>query len=198
VTDFSLPLQSLCVFCGSNPGENPRYAAAAATLGVELAARGTTVVYGGGHTGLMGALADAALAEGGRVIGVIPSGLAERELAHQGLSEQHVVSTMHERKALMATLSEAFVALPGGLGTLDELFEIWTWAQLGFHRKPIGLLDVDGFFRPLVEMTQKLVAAGFVRQEHLELVLVDHDSERLVTRLAAQVRQRTSVLPGRL
>jgi uncharacterized protein (TIGR00730 family) len=195
VTPIASSLTSLCVFCGSNPGHEPRFAEIAALLGRTLARRETTVVYGGGHTGLMGALADGALAEGGRVVGVIPAGLAERELAHQGLSEQHVVTTMHERKALMATLSDAFLAMPGGLGTLDELFEIWTWAQLGFHKKPIGLLDVDGFFRPLLDLTQKLASAGFVRPEHLELVLVDHDFERLLDRLAAQVRTRTSLRP---
>jgi uncharacterized protein (TIGR00730 family) len=195
VTPIASSLTSLCVFCGSNPGHEPRFAEVAALLGRTLARRETTVVYGGGHTGLMGALADGALAEGGRVVGVIPAGLAERELAHQGLSEQHVVTTMHERKALMATLSDAFLAMPGGLGTLDELFEIWTWAQLGFHKKPIGLLDVDGFFRPLLDLTQKLASAGFVRPEHLELVLVDHDFERLLDRLAAQVRTRTSLRP---
>jgi uncharacterized protein (TIGR00730 family) len=195
VTPIASSLTSLCVFCGSSPGHEPRFAEIAALLGRTLARRETTVVYGGGHTGLMGALADGALAEGGRVIGVIPAGLAERELAHQGLSEQHVVTTMHERKALMATLSDAFLAMPGGLGTLDELFEIWTWAQLGFHKKPIGLLDVDGFFRPLLDLTQKLASAGFVRPEHLELVLVDHDFERLLDRLAAQVRTRTSLRP---
>jgi uncharacterized protein (TIGR00730 family) len=195
VTPIAESLTSLCVFCGSNPGHEPRFAEVAALLGRTLARRQTTVVYGGGHTGLMGALADGALAEGGTVIGVIPEGLAERELAHQGLSEQHIVTTMHERKALMATLSDAFLAMPGGLGTLDELFEIWTWAQLGIHKKPIGLLDVDGFFRPLLELTQKLASAGFVRPEHLELVLVDHDFERLLDRLAAQVRTRTSLRP---
>ena len=188
-------LTSLCVFCGSNPGHDPRFASAASALGASLAGRETAIVYGGGHTGLMGALADGALALGGRVIGVIPEGLAERELAHQGLTVQHIVSTMHERKALMAKLSDAFLALPGGLGTLDELFEIWTWAQLGFHKKPIGLLDVDGFFRPLIELTHKLASAGFVHKEHLELVLVDHEPERLLDRLAAQVRTRTSLRP---
>ncbi len=195
MTHIAASLTSLCVFCGSNPGHDPRFAQAARALGVLLAQRGTTLVYGGGHTGLMGALADGALASEGRVIGVIPEGLAERELAHRGLTEQYVVTTMHERKALMASLSDAFLAMPGGLGTLDELFEIWTWAQLGFHKKPIGLLDVDGFFRPLIELVKKLTTAGFARDEHLELVLVDHEPERLLDRLAAQVRTRTSLRP---
>ena len=182
------PLASVCVFCGSSTGENPAFVAAARTVGHLLAEQGTTLVYGGGHTGLMGAVADAALAVGGRVIGVIPSGLAERELAHGGLSELHVLPSMHERKALMASLAEGFVALPGGLGTLDELFEIWTWAQLGFHDKPIGLLDVRGFFRPLLTLTQGMVDAGFVRSEHLELVTVHHDAEQLLANLALRRR----------
>ena len=156
-TGRSRELQSLCVFCGSSKGHDPAFVRAAEALGRLLAGRGITLVYGGGHTGLMGALADAALAAGGRVIGVIPAGLAERELLHSRLSEQHVVTGMHERKALMASLASAFVALPGGLGTLDELFEIWTWEQLGLHEKPIGLLDVNGFFRPLLELTSEIV-----------------------------------------
>jgi len=179
-------LGSLCVFCGSSPGESPSFAAAARAFGRLLAEQGTTLVYGGGHTGLMGAVADGALAAGGRVIGVIPSGLVERELAHGGLSEQHVVPSMHERKALMARLADGFVALPGGLGTLDELFEIWTWAQLGLHRKPIGLLDVGGFFQPLLVLTEGMVRAGFVRAEHLGLVTVDDDAARLLEGLAAR------------
>lgn len=179
-------LESLCVFCGSSSGHEPKYVAAARAVGALLAAQGTTLVYGGGHTGLMGALADAALASGGRVIGVIPSGLAERELAHTRLTEQHVVSSMHERKALMARLARGFLALPGGLGTLDELFEIWTWAQLGFHHEPIGLLNVGGFFDPLLVLTREIARAGFARPENLELVLVDDDAERLLARLAAK------------
>lgn len=181
-------LQSVCVFCGSSKGHDPAFVRAAEALGRLLAGRGITLVYGGGHTGLMGALADAALAAGGRVIGVIPAGLAERELLHSRLSEQHVVSGMHERKALMASLASAFVALPGGLGTLDELFEIWTWAQLGLHEKPIGLLDVNGFFRPLLELTSQIVEHGFARRENLELVLVDDHAERLLERLADRLR----------
>jgi uncharacterized protein (TIGR00730 family) len=181
-------LESLCVFCGSQSGHAPKFAESARAVGALLAAQGTTLVYGGGHTGLMGALADSVLAGGGRVLGVIPAGLAERELAHTRLTEQHVVASMHERKALMAQLARGFLALPGGLGTLDELFEIWTWAQLGFHQKPIGLLDVDGFFQPLLELTRRIVDAGFARSENLELVLVDEDAERLLARLAARAR----------
>ena len=184
----SRELESVCVFCGSSKGHDPAFVRVAEALGRLLAGRGITLVYGGGHTGLMGALADAALSAGGRVIGVIPAGLAERELLHSRLSEQHVVSGMHERKALMASLASAFIALPGGLGTLDELFEMWTWAQLGFHTKPIGLLDVNDFFRPLLELTAKIVEHGFARPESLELVSVDDDGERLLERLARRLR----------
>ncbi len=183
----SRALESLCVFCGSSKGHDPAFMRAAEALGRLLAGRGITLIYGGGHTGLMGALADAALAAGGRVIGVIPAGLAERELLHSRLSERHVVGGMHERKALMASLASAFIALPGGLGTLDELFEMWTWAQLGFHAKPMGLLDVNGFFRPLLELTSKIVGQGFARPESLELVSVDDDGERLLGRLAGRL-----------
>ena len=180
------PFGRVCVFCGSATGESPVFAAAARAFGRLLAARGTTLVYGGGHVGLMGVVADAVLVGGGTVIGVIPERLAERELAHRTLSELHVVPSMHERKAKMANLADAFVALPGGLGTLDELFEIWTWAQLGFHRKPIGLLNVEGFFEPLLELTRHMVAQGFVRAAQLELALADRDVESLLNRLEAR------------
>lgn len=179
-------LGTLCVFCGSSTGGDPAFAAAARALGATLARRGTTLVYGGGHVGLMGVIADAVLAGGGRVVGVIPEKLAERELAHTRLTELIVLSTMHERKAKMASLADAFVAMPGGLGTLDELFEIWTWAQLGFHDKPIGLLNVRGFFTPLLELTAQMVREGFVGPQNLELVLSDDDGERLLTRLEAR------------
>jgi uncharacterized protein (TIGR00730 family) len=180
------PLGALCVFCGSSTGNDPLFAAAARSFGTALARRGTTLVYGGGHVGLMGVVADAVLAANGRVIGVIPEKLAERELAHTTLSELIVLGTMHERKAKMASLADAFVALPGGLGTLDELFEIWTWAQLGFHDKPIGLLNVGEFFSPLLALTEHMARSGFVRPQHLELVLPDDDGERLLGRLEAQ------------
>jgi uncharacterized protein (TIGR00730 family) len=176
----------VCVFCGSATGVDPVFVAAARSFGRLLAARGTALVYGGGHVGLMGALADAVLVAGGSVIGVIPERLAARELAHHGLTELHVVPSMHERKAKMASLADAFVALPGGLGTLDELFEIWTWAQLGFHAKPIGLLDVAGFFSPLLELTRHMVEQGFVRAPQLELALTDRDGAALLSRLEAR------------
>src|SRR6185503_14872599 len=144
-------MSRLCVFCGSSPGHDPAYGAAAAQLGRVLAERGIGLVYGGGRVGLMGILADAALAAGGEVIGVIPQALLDREIGHRGLTQLRVVDSMHSRKALMGDLADGFIALPGGIGTLEELFEVWTWAQLGLHRKPCGLLDANGFYAPLVD-----------------------------------------------
>ena len=153
---------SVCVFCGSAPGARPSYSAAAKELGGELARAGITLVYGGGRLGLMGIVADAVLQGGGRVIGVIPRMLIERELAHPNLTRQHVVNTMHERKTLMAELSDAFVGLPGGMGTFDELVEIVTWAQLGLHAKPVVLANIDDYYRTLYAMLDNAVAEGFV------------------------------------
>jgi len=153
---------SVCVFCGSAPGARASYSVAAKQLGTELALHGMTMVYGGGRLGLMGIIADAVLQAGGRVIGVIPRMLIERELAHPGLTRQHVVNTMHERKTLMAELSDAFVGLPGGMGTFDELVEIVTWAQLGLHAKPVVLANIDGYFQSLYAMLDNAVAEGFV------------------------------------
>lgn len=167
-----MSIQSVCLFCGSNSGIRPAYTRAAQELGRTLAARAITLVYGGGNIGLMGEAADAALAAGGRVIGVIPGFLKEKEVAHHGLSELHVTQTMHERKALMEDLSGGFIALPGGFGTYDELFEMLTWAQLSVHSKPIGLLNVDGFFDPLLAMVKHGVNEGFVRPGHLDLFVV--------------------------
>jgi uncharacterized protein (TIGR00730 family) len=155
----------VAVFCGSSAGREPRYAVAAAAFGRDLAAAGVGIVYGGASVGLMGVLADAALTAGGEVIGVIPGGLFAAEVPHQRLTQLQVVASMHERKAVMADLADAFVALPGGLGTLDELFEILTWRQLGLHAKPIALIDVGGFWDPLAEMLDGLTAAGFVPAE---------------------------------
>ncbi|HEX5098008.1 MAG TPA: TIGR00730 family Rossman fold protein [Polyangiaceae bacterium] len=180
------PLGTVCVFCGSSTGDDPAFAAAARAFGRTLARRGTALVFGGGHVGLMGVIADATLAAGGQVVGVIPERLAERELAHSRLTRLIVQPSMHERKAKMASLADAFVAMPGGLGTLDELFEIWTWAQLGFHDKPIGLLNTAGFFAPLLELTAHMVRKGFVREANLDLVLSDDDGERLLRRLEAR------------
>lgn len=152
----------VAVFCGSSAGRESRYAAAAAAFGRDLAEAGVAVVYGGASVGLMGVLADAALAAGGEVIGVIPGGLFAAEVPHQGLTRLRVVASMHERKAMMAGLADAFAALPGGLGTLDELFEVLTWRQLGLHAKPVALVDVGGFWDPLTAMLDELTAAGFV------------------------------------
>jgi len=177
-------MRRICVFCGANPGNSSRYVEAAHELGAELARRGVELVYGGGNVGLMGAVADGALAHGGRVIGVIPRALLERELAHRGASEMHVVDTMHQRKALMAELSDAFVALPGGFGTLDELCEVLTWSQLGFHAKPIALFDVDGYWEPLAAMFDRAAERGFLGAGNRRLVLEERSLPRLFERLA--------------
>jgi uncharacterized protein (TIGR00730 family) len=177
-------MQALCVFCGSNRGSNSVYAEAARQLGNALASRGLRLVYGGGHVGLMGIVADAVLAAGGKVIGVINRALVAKELAHNGLTELHVVETMHQRKALMADLSDGFIALPGGYGTLDETFEILTWAQLGMHTKPIGMLNIAGFFDPLLSWIQHAVTEGFIRSKHVELLNIAAHPEELLNVLA--------------
>lgn len=178
-------MKRLCVFCGSRSGSLPAYAAAARELGRLMVQSGWGLVFGGGHVGLMGVVADGVLEHGGEVIGVIPQGLVDRELAHERCTTLHVTKSMHERKALMAELSDAFLALPGGFGTLDELFEILTWAQLGLHVKPVGLLDVAGFFSPLVSFLQRTVAEGFVRPGHLELLKIGPNAEQLLPLLEA-------------
>ncbi|MGH7514199.1 MAG: TIGR00730 family Rossman fold protein [Gemmatimonadales bacterium] len=178
-------MRRVCVFCGSSSGRDPAYRRLAEALGRTLAGRGLGVVYGGGRVGLMGALADAALGAGGEVIGVIPQALMDREIGHRGLSELRIVGSMHERKALMAELADGFVALPGGIGTLEELFEVWTWAQLGLHRKPCGLLDADGFFRPLVEFLDHLVRSGFVQSAHRGMLHTAESPEALLAAFAA-------------
>jgi uncharacterized protein (TIGR00730 family) len=165
-------LSAVCVFCGSSSGEGGRWAEVARSLGTLLAARGIDLVYGGGRVGLMGEVADAALAGGGRVVGVIPSGLFTREVAHRGVTELHEVESMHTRKALMYDRSDAFVALPGGFGTLDELAEVVTWTQLGLHGKPTVLLDVDGFWDPLVALLDGMAASGFLKPENRDLLHV--------------------------
>jgi uncharacterized protein (TIGR00730 family) len=173
-------VKRLCVFSGSSPGAHPDYAEATAALGRALAGAGIGVVYGGASVGLMGTVADAALAAGGEVVGVIPAALRDREIAHPGLSELHVVGSMHERKALMADLSDGFVALPGGTGTLDELFEVYTWTQLGLHAKPLGLLDVRGYYASLVAFLDHAVAERFVTAEHREMLVVAEGPEALL------------------
>lgn len=176
-------MKRLCVFCGSSVGDNATYAEAARQLGRALAGRGLGLVFGGGHIGLMGVVADAVLQAGGEAIGVIPQALVDRELAHGGLTQLHVVQTMHQRKALMADLSDGFAALPGGFGTAEEFFEILTWSQLGIHAKPIGLLNSAGFFDPLLAWLDRAVAEGFVRPAHRHLLLQAADPEELVARL---------------
>jgi len=171
------------VFCGASPGARPEYADATVELARLLVADGFGVVYGGGGVGLMGALADAVLAEGGEVIGVIPRALMDREIAHRDVTEMRVVGSMHERKAVMAELSEAFIALPGGIGTLEELFEVYTWAQLGFHRKPCALLNVEGYFDGIAEFLAHAVEERFLRVEHLEVLMVETEPGPLVARL---------------
>jgi uncharacterized protein (TIGR00730 family) len=178
-------MKRICVYCGSSPGRGNQYVALARALGGELALRRLGLVYGGSSIGLMGALADAALAAGAEVQGIIPRSLQEREIGHRGLTRLHVVSSMHERKALMASLSDAFIALPGGMGTLEELAETLTWSMLGLHAKPVGLLDVGGYWDPLEAFFDHAVAEGFLRPEHRALVLADEDPSRLVDRLAA-------------
>ena len=177
-------LRRICVFCGASAGRDPRYAQVAGLVGASLAQRGIELVYGGGAVGLMGAVADGALAAGGRVTGVIPAGLVGRELAHKGVTELRIVTTLHERKAVMAELSDAFLALPGGLGTLEELAEVLSWAQLDLHAKPVGALDVGGFFEPLVAYLDHAEREGFVAPGHRDLLLVDDDLDRLLARFA--------------
>jgi uncharacterized protein (TIGR00730 family) len=173
----------VCVFCGASSGRLPAYADAARSFGTALAGRGLGLVYGGGRVGLMGAVADAALAAGGEVVGVIPQELVDRELAHDGVTELHVVGSLHERKALMAELADAFVALPGGFGTLDELLEQLTWSQLGLHAKPIGLYEVEDYWRPLIALARHATEEGFVRESDLAQIAVGGDADGLLDRL---------------
>jgi uncharacterized protein (TIGR00730 family) len=176
-------VRRVCVFCGSSPGARPAYAQATAELARVLVAEDLGLVYGGANVGLMATLADTALAEGGEVIGVIPRALVEKEIAHNGLSDLRVVDSMHERKALMADLADAFVALPGGLGTLEELLEIYTWAQLGLHRKPCALLDVEGYYTRLAEFLEHVVEERFLREEHRAMLIVEREPTALIERL---------------
>jgi uncharacterized protein (TIGR00730 family) len=172
----------ICVFCGSSPGRDGRYLAAATDLGRLLAGRGIGLVYGGARVGTMGAVADAALAVGGEVIGVLPRNLMRKEVPHRGLTELRVVDDMHQRKAAMSELADGFLVLPGGAGTLEELFEVWTWAQLGLHTKPIGLVDVHGFYQPLLRMVEHITEAGFLLPEYAGILAVDPDPNVLLDR----------------
>ena len=176
-------MQRICVFCGSSAGADPAFAGAARALGRALGQRKLGLVYGGGNIGLMGILADAALAAGAEVIGVIPQALVDKELAHRGVTELRVVGSMHERKALMTGLSDAFLALPGGYGTLEEFCEILTWAQLGIHSKPCGLLNVEGFYDPFLAQIDRGVEQRFIREPHRRLLLVEGEPEALLRRL---------------
>jgi hypothetical protein len=176
-------MQRVCVFCGSSPGARPAYAEATAEVARLLAGEGIGVVYGGGHVGLMGVLADTAMAAGGEVIGVMPQMLVDREIGHTAITELRVVDSMHERKALMADLSDAFVALPGGAGTLEELFEVYTWSQLGLHDKPCALLDVDDYYAGLAAFLDHAVRERFLREEHRAALMVEQDPRTLIDRL---------------
>ena len=175
-------MKRICVFCGSSPGRTPAHRDAAGALGRLMAREGIGIVYGGSSVGLMTAVADAALAAGGEVIGVIPRALEAKEIAHPGLSALHVVETMHERKALMVELADGFIALPGGMGTFDEFFEVVTWAQLGIHVKPCGLLNVAGYYDRLTAFLDHAVAEGFVREEHREMIMLEESPEALLER----------------
>jgi hypothetical protein len=174
----------LCVFCGSSPGNGDQFLAAARGLGRALAERGIGLVYGGASVGCMGALADAVLQSGGEVVGVVPRVLVEREIAHPGLQDLRIVQTLHERKALMADLADGFIALPGGAGTLDELFEAWTWGQLGLHRKPVGLVNVAGYYDGLAAFLDNALAAGFLNAEHRGMLVIESEPDALLTRFA--------------
>ena len=177
------PRFSVCVYCGSRPGENPLFAAAAQAVGGWIGAQGGQLVYGGGRSGLMGLVAQATAQAGGRVVGVIPQSLVDKEHANHACDELHIVQTMHERKALMAERSHAFLALPGGIGTFEELFEVWTWSQLGYHDKPIGLLDVAGYYQPLLTFLAGSVQAGFMGPWQMDLVRVGTEPAQLLGEL---------------
>ncbi len=185
-------MDSICVFAGSSSGTRPAYAGAAEALGGAIAARGCRLVYGGGRVGLMGVLADAALTAGGEVIGVIPEALMRKEVGHEGLTDLRVVQTMHQRKALMAELSDGVIALPGGLGTLEELFEILTWAQLGIHAKPCGMLNAEGYYDDLLRFLGQTVDRGFVRREHRDMILAASEPSALLDLMADYTPRHTA------
>lgn len=178
-------LRRICVYCGSSAGADPAHRAAARHLGTYLASSGIGLVYGGGNVGLMGAIADGALSHHGEVVGVIPQALMEKELGHSGVTELRVVASMHERKQMMVDLSDGFIALPGGFGTLDELFETLTWLQLSFHDKPVGILNVGGFFDGLIDFIHHMSRSGFLKPEHAGCVLVEADAEKLLAAMEA-------------
>lgn len=190
-------LASVCVFCGSNFGRQDAYRQAAAAFGTMIARRGLRLVYGGADVGLMGVVADAALAAGGEAIGVIPQALVEKEIAHSGLTRLEVVASMHERKARMAELSDAFVALPGGPGTLEEIFEVWTWGQLGFHEKPVGFLNVGGYYGALAAFFDHAVGEAFLQAPHRNMLLVREDGAEMLDAMAAYAAPAVEKWVGR-
>ena len=178
-------MNRICVFCGSKTGNSPLFLEAAVQLGRVLAERGLELVYGGASIGLMGAVADSVMAGGGKVVGVIPEAMASKEVAHDGLTEMHVVSSMHERKSMMARLADAFVALPGGFGSFEELLEMITWAQLGIHRKPVGILNVSGYYDPLIQLFEGAIEAGFIKPRNRQLYVIEREADRLLRTLLA-------------
>ena len=180
-------MKSLCIYCGSSPGASPVYAQAARALAQAMVNDNIALVYGGGNVGLMGIIADEVIRLGGRATGVIPEALLQKELGHKGLTQLHIVKDMHERKAMMAELSDGFIAMPGGVGTLEELFEVFTWAQLGFHKKPIGLLNVDGFYDGLLQFIQHMVSQRFLKGEQAELLMAEAQPEALLQRFRSFV-----------
>ena len=180
---MTTPSFSLCVYCGSRPGSHPEFASIAAQVGTWIGRHGGQLVYGGGRNGLMGTVADATLTAGGKVMGVIPKALVDKEQAHHGCTELHIVETMHERKQMMAEHADAFIALPGGIGTLEEFFEVWTWRQLGYHDKPIGLLNVNGYYDSLLAFLQSSVSSGFMPDWLMPLITVDAQTEPLLESL---------------
>jgi uncharacterized protein (TIGR00730 family) len=186
VTATPRTFKRLCVFCGSSHGTNPAYEEAAKNLGSELARRNIALVYGGGNVGLMGVIADAELAAGGEVIGVIPEALMAKELGHSGIQDLRVVKTMHERKAMMAELSDGFIAMPGGIGTFEEFFEIVTWAQLGFHAKPCALLNVNGFYDPLLRLVDHAIEEGFIKSSQRRILITEPEINALLHRMEHQ------------
>ena len=196
--ETSKPPFSVCVYCGSRMGAKPGYQALAQALGEAIGRRGWQLVYGGGRAGLMGAVADATLAAGGQVVGVIPDSLMKLEVGHGGLTALHVVDSMHQRKQLMAERSDAFIAMPGGIGTFEELFEVWTWRHLGYHDRPLGLLDTEGYWAPLVAFLKHSVAEGFMGDDQIAMLLIDDNIDRLLDALATGQRERSEPDFGRI
>ena len=192
-----LSQRRICVYCGSSRGEDSVYAKAAEALGREIACNNNTLVYGGAKIGLMGILADTVLAQGGNVIGVMPNNLADLEIAHDGLSELFLCQDMHARKKKMSELSDGFIAMPGGLGTLDEFFEIWTWAQLGIHSKPIGIFNVDSYFDPMIFFIEKAISAGFIKPGHTSSLIIEDQAENLVKLVNVEKYETVTKVPDK-